>query len=157
MGLRGSMTRFLLKCWLTLRASIRRIGGGPLPVRPSETVARFLLQASHFAATKRLVKPHSFLPTKGGETSVYRTDSLTAEQVWGLARTHVERGSSRRVRARADIQAEAVYNQGLIFDPDGKPDLRHANIVGWPSGKDRQLLIALELARAATLRLPNGR
>lgn len=57
-------------------------------------------------------------------------------------------------KARAEMLAERVYAVGLDLDPDDNPEF-HANITGWPpdESKDKQKLLALELAQASALRL----
>ncbi|MBI2016300.1 MAG: hypothetical protein HY616_13940 [Candidatus Rokubacteria bacterium] len=62
----------------------------------------------------------------------------------------VAQTSQRVLHARGDVLAKAVFTAELEIRPDNKPK-RHAAIVGWPEQKDRQMLLAQQLAVAAEL------
>lgn len=55
--------------------------------------------------------------------------------------------------ARGDFGATAVLGTKLIIEPDPEPHPRHAVLKGWPSEKDEQKDIALELCSRSTLRI----
>jgi hypothetical protein len=88
------------------------------------------------------------------EKSVHRSDGLTPSDIWALGRNHVENPSKGRIiKARCVGVAQAVIGKGLSFDISGEPFPRHADIVGWPSAKEKQKMLATELAVAFALEL----
>jgi hypothetical protein len=82
--------------------------------------------------------------------SVFRVRDLSEEQIWNIGEDHVAEPRGKVLYGRADLNVNDVTSQGLKLDPDNNPP-RHANIVGWPPEKDRQLLLAQELAHASFL------
>ena len=59
---------------------------------------------------------------------------------------------NRTLYGRADVMNQNIESIGLVVVPDNIPE-RHANIVGWPSEKDKQISLAQELAAMALLSL----
>ena len=121
-------------------------------LRPTDPLARYLLQRSHFSPTKSLVKPSAFLPNRHGETSVFQIQGLSEEEIWQIGEEYVSGPLEKMLRARADIVVSVVEKQGLDVNSDNIPP-RHANIIGWPEEKSAQKLLALELASRAALKL----
>ena len=142
------MIRFL--CQL-----LRRLGGlvfsSDLPyiVEGREPLARFIFSSEHFAETKGVVKPKAFLPDSGGETSVFRTLSLSAGQIWGIGNGI----RNERAKAYARVGTAAVRRVGLLVNSAIEDHPRHAVIVGWPAEKDGKLILALQLSSEASLHL----
>ena len=124
----------------------------PEHLRPTDPLARYLLQKSHFSATKSLVKPSAIMPNRDGETSVFQIQGLSEEESWQIGEKYVSGPLGKTLRARADIIVLIVEERGLHVDFDNTPP-RHANIVGWPEEKSAQKLIALELSSRATLKI----
>jgi hypothetical protein len=117
-----------------------------------EPLSRFIFSKNHFHRKTMRPKPDAFLPSGSPlQTSVFRTIGLMPEYIWQIG---LEIGSvrGRTLRARADLVARAVLDAGLVLDPDNTPP-RHTNIVGWPEEKHEQLMLATELAEAATLHI----
>jgi hypothetical protein len=120
-----------------------------------EPLARFIFPKNHFGRQTQRPKPDAFLPIGLPlQTSVFRTLALTPSQVWDIGH-EISSRRGRTLRARADISAGSIFDVGLLIDPDNTPP-RHANIVGWPEEKHGQLMLATELAEAATLCLRPG-
>ena len=128
----------------------RRLG----PVETDEPLTRFLTSKSHYARSKRLVKQGAFLP-KDGEPSVFRVAELPDRVVWRIGYLAIEKRYNKTVHGRGDLSAHTINDVGLRVAPDDRPR-RHANIVGWPSDKPEQKLLALELSKTAELVLKNG-
>lgn len=95
-----------------------------------------------------MVKPRAFLPVDR-ETSVFRTQDVSEQEVWQMAVVKVE-PTRGKCRARGDFPAAVVFGIGLGVLPDNELE-RHAVINGWPTEKDEQLTLAQELAASATL------
>lgn len=114
-------------------------------------LCRFIFSRNHFVPLKRRVKGDAFLPTRKPphETSVSRIAGLKEHLVWRIGEA-VAQTSQRVLHARGDVLAKAVFTAELEIRPDNKPK-RHAAIVGWPEQKDRQMLLAQQLAVAAEL------
>ena len=121
-------------------------------LRPTDPLARYLLQKSHFSAANSRVKPSAFLPNRKGETSVFQTRGLSEEKIWQIGTKYISAPLEKTLRARADVIVSVVEKQGLNVDVDNTPP-RHANIIGWPEEKSAQKLLALELASRASLKL----
>ena len=85
-----------------------------------------------------------------GEVSVFRIDRLSEKQVWTIGRDVV--GGTKNPKARGDIKAAKVRESQLDVLA-AEPPPRHANLVGWPSEKSEQKLIAKQLAAGAILKV----
>ena len=93
------------------------------------------------------------MPNQNGETSVYRINDLTIQQIYEIGQLHVAEPLCKRLLGRADIAASSILKQDLKVEPEPRPHPRHANIVEWPADKSEQKMIALELAAEAQLHL----
>lgn len=120
-------------------------------VSPLETVTRYIFTERHYAKTTGRVKYPAFLP-KGGQTSVFRIVSLTSEQIWNLG-GYVAKESRRTLRAKGDLVASDVFDEGLEIESDTRKHPLHANIIGWPSLRAKIKLLAIKLADKAQLHL----
>jgi hypothetical protein len=120
----------------------------------SEQIARYILSARYFSITKRTVKYGAYMPAPNGETSVYRISNIAENEIWDIGRKYVAGPSKRTLRARGDTTAELITKTGLEISPETTPHPLHANIVNWPSEKDEQKMLAVEIANEATLVTP---
>ena len=123
------------------------------PLSETEPLARFLyVRKGHFRIDPPEPTWRAFLPRKGTrEVSVFRTIGFMEAEVWDLAAIHVKSNP----KARAVVTPQGVVDSGLEVNPDNIPP-RHANIVGWPAGKDAQTSHAVELAAHGALVLGPG-
>jgi hypothetical protein len=123
------------------------------PLSATEPLAKFLyFRKGHFRID--LLKPtwRAFMPRKETrDLSVFRTAGLSEAEIWELAALRVKSNP----KARAVVCPRDVVASGLEVDPDDTPP-RHANIVGWPAGKDARMSHAAELAAHGTLVLGPG-
>lgn len=76
--------------------------------------------------------------------------------MWAVARLTVTNQTGRsRVYARAELDVEAVRQQGLRAIRDDVSFPGHTTVLGWPlvgdDSRERRLEIALNLSLAATL------
>jgi len=123
-------------------------------VTDEEPLGRFLFSKNHFSSLNNIVQPSAFMPPVDLQLSVFRTQGLDERAIWDIAENEIIRKtpSPHTLYGRAEILSLTVKSTGLEIDPDNIPP-RHANIKGWPQEKDKQKLIAIELASEASLML----
>ena len=95
----------------------------------------------------------AFLPSPSRKTSVFRITKLSEKEVWEIGRKNVAEIRCKTLYGRADSLAEVVLKQKLNVEPSTQLHPRHANIVGWPQDKAKQIIIATEFAEEAQLHL----
>jgi hypothetical protein len=145
------MMRFLKSFFLILRESFRKADSGvETEVGNDENLSHFIFSRTWFSPNTARVKYNAFMPRKG-EVSVFRIDKLSEKQVWTIGRDVVG-GGTKNPKARGDIKAAKVRESQLDVLA-AEPPPRHANLVGWPSAKSEQILIAKQLAARAILKL----
>jgi hypothetical protein len=120
-------------------------------VSPADTITRYITNRRHYASTTRRVKYNLFMPynnpvTSNLETSVYRVRTLTPDQIWCIGLHYVAIPKKEKLRGRADLTASSVFDKNLEIKPHTAVHRLHANIVGWPVEKNKQMLIAQKLA-----------
>ena len=114
---------------------------------PHDRMSRFIRSKNHIAQTKGIVKTGAFMPALNKKLSVFFTENMKEKNIWQLADLHLPNIS---IKFRADIKAHVIESVNLNIDYDNTPEY-HANIIGWPDGKDKQKEIAIELAAKSTL------
>lgn len=115
-----------------------------------EIVARFLFSKRHFSTKTDRVRYGVFNPPENLRLSVYIINGITDADIWQIGDDYVAplRGP---ILARADLESEAVKERALRIEPTKYPHPRHAEIVDWPSEKQKWLPIAKELADVSNL------
>lgn len=126
----------------------------PNEVAPSERISRFVLSKHQFKSSAGKIKHNAFMPPTSGGLSVYRTQELNEDDIWSIGTDYVAAPQGKTVYARGDLLAGQILGAKLGIESVPRPHPRHADIVGWPQEKDEQKMCAVELANAATLRLP---
>lgn len=121
-------------------------------VRATERISRFILSRSHYSAENQRVKYGAFMPSPSKQVSVYRTSSIDESTIWQIGSRHVAEPMGKKLYARGDVGALVIFDKRLNVVAAPSPHKLHANIMGWPSGKDEQKMLAVELANAAALR-----
>lgn len=86
---------------------------------------------------------------------MYRTSDVPEEEIWNIGREAVAKPRDGSLYARGDVPVAAIVKTGLKVVPDTGPHPRHANITGWPPEKDKQKMLAVEIADASELMLPS--
>jgi hypothetical protein len=125
-------------------------------VEPNEDLTRYIFGKDYYRPKDKTVKHNAFMPAKEErKVSVYRISSLPLNEVWDIGDCYVAPLRNKPVIGRADILALHVIKQGLKIAPEDDPHPRHANIVDWPEEREKQRMIALELADEAELHLRN--
>ncbi len=119
-------------------------------ISPNDRLSRFIRSKKRIAISKYRVKPGAFLPPPNKKLSVFHTEHINRIQIWQLADKHIS--LEKKVEFRADITSKKVEEADLSIDLDNEPKF-HANIIGWPDGKDMQKAYAAELALVAKLQI----
>ena len=119
-------------------------------IYPNDRLSRFIRHKRQIAISKHIVRPGAFLPPPNKKLSVFHTEHINEIQIWQLADKHIS--LEKKVEFRADITSKNVEETNLSIDLDNKPKF-HANIIGWPDGKDMQKAYAAELASVAKLQI----
>ena len=112
-----------------------------------ETLTRYITQRNHIRRFNNTVRHSAFLPNREGKTSIFRTSNTTNEAIWDIGNRYVV-PSRGPILGRADLTANIVIEKDLQIVPHEPPE-KHANIIGWPEEKSKQMQIAMELAAAA--------
>ena len=124
-------------------------GVGEVPVTSDEQLARFILSSNWIRKSDQTVKPDAFIPHPYPDLSVTRHKSLTEQQLWQIGQVIAD-SRPATLYGRADIQTSSVRRQGLEVDPKRLANNQnHANVIGWPTDKPTQKIIAQELAAKA--------
>ena len=116
-------------------------------MEPDELLARYLFSEKWFSMKNNRVKPKALMPNPQLRTSMFRIRGLQEEETWALGHGAAQ---GRTLYGSANVEVRVVEEAGLRLEPDPEPS-RHADIVGWPSDKDSQQSLALELAEGARL------
>ena len=119
------------------------------PISLSEILSRFILNKNYVRANNS-VRHAAFMPNRNGETSVFRTSEMSANNIWNIG-NEVARTRGKPLVGRADIVTARVFSSGLQAVPQEPPE-KHANIIGWSSEKSEQRKTALILASESAFR-----
>lgn len=121
--------------------------GLPINVLDQEKLTRFLTSSSQYNA--RMAKPAAFLPNqKNGETSVFRMDGGSPQELWLVADTYIPK--TRTVHGAA-IVSTSVVREARLNVVSQEPPPRHANIVGWPTSETDPDLAKAERLKCAQM------
>jgi hypothetical protein len=129
-----------------------------MEVEGSERISRFLFHKNTFSKEKKIVKPNAFYDTKNPSISVCCSQQMSEPEIWDTAERARTAASQRNpnihcVYGRADLSAEAVFDQGLTIQRDDEGYFGHANITGWPEEPDKRLAVAQQIASKCKLEL----
>ncbi|MGD1906845.1 MAG: hypothetical protein ACFB0C_12730 [Leptolyngbyaceae cyanobacterium] len=125
------------------------------PIEEAEWLARYVMQSSHFRKSDFTVKSNLFIPHPYQELSVTRHRDATKGEIWAIGQD-VASQQQRTLYGRADIRARDCAVDSLRVTAKPFPNNpNHADVEGWPSEKQAQKAIALELAALASpLKIP---
>lgn len=117
------------------------------PVAPEEWLSRYIIQSNHFRKSDNTVKPDAFIPHPHEDLSVTRHLDLDQDAIWSIGEDVAHR-RNKQLYGRAINQASTYFEHKLkvLPAPDLPSNPNHANIQGWPSGKEAQKIVALEIA-----------
>ena len=131
-----------------------------VPVEDDERLGRIIMVKKHVweKEGRFFPEPEAFLPYSRVKLSVIRHRDLTEDELWKVGRdvaTMREAGDKFGRKfplvGRGDFLARDTRTQNLDVKPVEGAGLprNHADVVGWPSEKAAQLLLAEELAARA--------
>lgn len=125
-------------------------------VDPNERITRYIFQKKgRYSSQNMTVKYNAYMPASDGNSSVYRTQKLSAIEIWEIGVEFVEkrRRDGKKILARADLQASEIFKHKLQIIPEENPHKLHANLTEWPIEKSERVLIALTLAQGSELHI----
>ena len=120
----------------------------PNAVDPNEVTSRFLIDGQVRAENKEVKYP-AFIPPKSLKLSIFRTSTLSEEEIWTLAAEKVE-PSRGPVIGRGELTVSAIAEEKLRVAPDEDPNSRHVDVVDWPVDRDARVTLAKALAAKAS-------
>ena len=151
MALSGWVRKYLSPFLTASPASI----SVPLEISdPAQRLNRFLLQSNWFSVAQNRVTARAFMPPPDRQLSTFLTSGVSESEIWSLGKTvlseHPRPDAS--LYGRGDLTIAALTELKLKAFRDDMPH-RHTCVVGWPdpTDKDREKILAQELARAAEL------
>lgn len=116
------------------------------PVAEAEWLARYIVRKQH-VRRDGTVKPDPFIPFKYVELSVTRHLELSEQRIWDIG-DRVASQTNTQLQGRADAQASVYMQQRLrVVAAPVEHNPNHANVVDWPSDKQAQKEIALEIVK----------
>ena len=117
-----------------------------MTIDSNERLSRFVLSRSEFRPSDQTVKAKAFVPPKNKRLSVYRTSTLTEDEVWSIGNEFVAQPRGRTLYGRADLLAPDDYDLQRRVEPETSTHPLHADIIPWPDGRDNILFLATQLA-----------
>jgi hypothetical protein len=119
------------------------------PLSATEILARFILSKKWIRGDGAGIKQDAFIPHPHNELSVTRHFGIDEARLWQIG-MEVARRRDKSLHGRADIAAALAASAGLLACADALDDNpQHAKVIGWPAEKEKQKLIAGELAASA--------
>ena len=115
-------------------------------IDPNERLSRFVLSRSEFRPSDQTVKAKAFVPPKNKRLSVYRTSTLSEDEIWSIGDKFVAEPRNKTLYGRADLLAQDVYDFQQRVEPETSIHPLHADIIPWPDGRADILLLANQLA-----------
>ena len=116
-------------------------------------LSHFIFDTRHFSSARSRVKPPAFVPYPRNRVSAFWIDELLEPEVWRIGDEVAGAPRQKQPIARADFSASVLAEINLTIQPDPIPHPRHVDICGWPTEKDAQKAVALEMCARSTLRI----
>lgn len=115
-------------------------------VASEEWLSRYILQSNHIRKADSTVKPEAFIPHPCEDLSVTRHLDLDQESIWSIGED-VALQRNKPLYGRAVNQALTYFEHKLkVLHAPVSGNANHANVTGWPSAKEAQKIIAIEIA-----------
>ena len=105
-------------------------------INPTERLSRFIVNKNEFRRSNRTVKFKAFLPPKNKRLSVYRTLTLSEDDIWSIGSEFVAKPRGKTLYGRADLLAQTVYALKQKVEPETSQHCLHADVIAWPDNKD---------------------
>ena len=118
-----------------------------MSIDPNERLSHFIMQKNEFRPSNQTVKFKAFMPPKNKRLSVYRTSTLSEDDIWSIGIALVANPRGKTLYGRADLLAQTVYDLKQKVEPETSNHCLHANITPWPDKKEDVLFLATQLAQ----------
>jgi len=116
-------------------------------VAPAERLARYLFRKNS-VRPDGTVKPDEFIPYRHTTLSVTRHKELLETELWIIG-SDVAAQRQVSLYGRGDTLTQTFLDEKLMVRADPlKENPNHANVEGWPTDKQTQKSIALEIVRS---------
>ena len=112
----------------------------------SERLSRFVMSRNEFRPSNQTVKAKAFIPPRNKRLSVYRTSTLSEDEIWSIGYELVAEPRGKTLYGRADLLAQDVYALQQKVEPETPLHPLHADIIPWPDGRADILFLATQLA-----------
>lgn len=113
-----------------------------------ELLARFIT-SSGWIRRDQTLRQDAFIPPPDLNLSVTRHRGLSPADLWQIGE-EVARVRPATLYGSADVTVAEVHRHKLRVDAQPLPEnLNHASIIGWPSNKPAQKILAQQLAAVA--------
>lgn len=112
----------------------------------NERLSRFVMSRNEFRPSDQTVKAKAFIPPRNKRLSVYRTSTLSEEEIWSIGNELVAEPRGKTLYGRADLLAQDVYALQQKVEPETSVHPLHADIIPWPDGRADILFLATQLA-----------
>lgn len=112
----------------------------------NERLSRFVMSRNEFRSSDQTVKAKAFIPPRNKRLSVYRTSTLSEEEIWSIGNELVAEPRGKTLYGRADLLAQDVYALQQKVEPETSVHPLHADITPWPDGRADILFLATQLA-----------
>ncbi len=125
---------------------------GPIPeIADSESVARYAFSSGHIRKIDGTLKQNAFMPPPNFDFSTTRHLDTSEAELWSIGK-YIASGLNKPLLGRGDFSIAVAKALGLIAGATPNDwNRNHASLTGWPTDKEKQKLIAQELAAAAAL------
>ena len=112
----------------------------------SERLSRFVMSRNEFRPSDQTVKAKAFIPPRNKRLSVYRTSTLSEDEIWSIGNELVAEPRGKTLYGQADLLAQDVYALQQKVEPETSVHPLHADIIPWPDGRADILFLATQLA-----------
>lgn len=118
-------------------------------INDNELLARFIVSKRWIKSSDHAIRFNAFMPPPDRELSVTRHLDLSEKELWRRGNS-VALQMQKELHGRADISVIQTRAQKIDVVPDPLPDnANHACLIDWPTEKEKQILIAKEIAASA--------
>lgn len=106
-----------------------------MTIDPNERLSRFIVHKNEFRPSDQTVKFKAFMPPKNKRLSVYRTSTLSEDNIWSIGSTLVANPRGKTLYGRADLLARTVYDLKQKVEPETSLHCLHADVIAWSDNK----------------------
>jgi hypothetical protein len=121
-------------------------------ITPSDLLARFIT-VKKWVREDLTIRQDAFIPPRDLNFSATRHGELSETELWRIGQNVANAVSESRnaaLHGRADFTHQNVVDRNLQTEPAPLPENpNHVHIVGWPTDKPAQKILAQQLAAAA--------